>query len=61
MLPSQRRRAQRKVIFKRAEKYAKEYQQAEKDQIRLHREARKHNNYYVPDQPKLAFVIRIRG
>jgi len=39
----------------------KEYRQKEKDQIRLDRMARRAGNYYVPEQPKLAFVIRIRG
>ena len=29
--------------------------------IRLRREARKEGNYYVPADPKLAFVMRIRG
>merc|ERR1711992_477813 len=33
----------------------------ERDQIRLARQAKKHGNFYVPPQPKLAFVIRIRG
>ena len=28
---------------------------------RLRREARKEGNYYVPADPKLAFVMRIRG
>ena len=28
---------------------------------RLRREARKEGNYYVPGDPKLAFVMRIRG
>merc|ERR1719183_1399489 len=48
-------------IFKRAEKFAKEYQDQERDDIRLRREARKEVNYYVPGDPKLAFVMRIRG
>merc|ERR1712130_593480 len=30
-------------------------------EIRLRREARKEGNYYVPGDPKLAFVMRIRG
>ncbi len=47
--------------FKRAEKYIKEYRIKEREDIRLHREARKHNNFYVPAEPKLAFVVRIRG
>merc|ERR1711990_736861 len=46
---------------KRAEKFAKEYQDKERDEIRLRREARKEGNYYVPGDPKLAFVMRIRG
>ena len=48
-------------MFKRAEKYIKEYRVKERDEIRLNREARKHNNFYLTPQPKLAFVIRIRG
>merc|ERR1712020_730474 len=55
------RKAKRADIFKRAEKYAKEYQDQERDEIRLRREARKEGNYYVPADPKLAFVMRIRG
>merc|ERR1712128_52424 len=51
----------RVTIFKRAEKYAKEYQDQERDEIRLRRDARKEGNYYVPADPKLAFVMRIRG
>merc|ERR1712179_881576 len=39
----------------------KEYQDKELDEIRLRREARKDGNYYVPSDPKLAFVLRIRG
>lgn len=48
-------------MFKRAEEYVREYKRRERETIRLSREARKHSNYYVPPQPKLAFVIRIRG
>merc|ERR1712039_175569 len=55
------RKAKRAEIFKRAEKFAKEYQDQERDEIRLRREARKEGNYYVPGDPKLAFVMRIRG
>ncbi|KAI8773450.1 60S ribosomal protein L7 [Biomphalaria glabrata] len=53
--------AKKKVIFKRAEKYVKEYRAKERDEIRLARLARQHGNFYVPAEPKLAFVIRIRG
>ncbi|KAK6009095.1 ribosomal protein L30p/L7e [Ostertagia ostertagi] len=48
-------------IFKRAEKYVAEYRQAQRDQLRLKRDAEKNGDFYVPDQPKLAFVVRIRG
>jgi len=39
----------------------KEYRQQEKDEIRMKRMGRKHANFYVPAEAKLAFVIRIRG
>merc|ERR1712193_563471 len=51
----------RKLAFSRAEKYAREYRIAERDEIRLQRQAKKHGNFYVPAEPKLAFVVRIRG
>lgn len=51
----------RGVIFKRAESYVKEYRDNEREQIRLARAARQQGNFYVPDEPKLAFVIRIKG
>merc|ERR1711951_204532 len=49
------------VIFKCAEKYVREYKARENDLLRLKRQARKMGNYYVEPEPKLAFVIRIRG
>jgi len=55
------RRTKRVEIFKRAEKYVKEYRSVEQDNLRLRREARKNDGYYVPSEPKLAFVMRIRG
>merc|ERR1712173_333450 len=55
------RKQKRVDIFKRAEKYVKEYQNRERDELRLTREAKKEGNYYVPAEPKLAFVMRIRG
>jgi len=51
----------RRVIFKKAEKYAKEYRAKERDEIRLRRMAKRDGNFYVPAEAKLAFVIRIRG
>nr|CAB3265730.1 60S ribosomal protein L7-like [Phallusia mammillata] len=61
ILNKKRQQEKRKLYFKRAEQYIKEYRLKERDGIRLARQARKHKNYYVPDQPTLAFVIRIRG
>uniref|UniRef100_F6Y7E9 Large ribosomal subunit protein uL30 n=2 Tax=Ciona intestinalis TaxID=7719 RepID=F6Y7E9_CIOIN len=61
ILNKKKNKEKRKIIFKRAEQYVKEYRIKERDGIRLARQARTHNNYYVPDEPKLAFVIRIRG
>jgi large subunit ribosomal protein L7e len=55
------RKQKRVEVFKRAEKYVKEYQTRERDELRLNREAKKVGNYYVPSEPKLAFVMRIRG
>jgi large subunit ribosomal protein L7e len=55
------RQAARKVIFKRADEYVKEYLDREKEEIRLRREARKTGDYYVAAQPKVYFVVRIKG
>merc|ERR1719209_1317787 len=51
----------RKIIFKRAEAYVKEYRAKERDEIRFKRVAKRDGNFYVPAQARLAFVIRIRG
>merc|ERR1719283_233434 len=51
----------RRAIFKKAQKYAKEYRAKERDEIRLRRMAKRDGNFYVPAEAKLAFVIRIRG
>ncbi|MCO5583906.1 hypothetical protein L7F22_037823 [Adiantum nelumboides] len=53
--------ANRKVIFKRAEQYVKQYRQQEADLIRLKREAKLKGGFYVDPEAKLLFVIRIRG
>merc|ERR1711923_89307 len=55
------KRKKRVDIFKRAEKYVKEYRDRERDELRLTREAKKAGNFYVAAEPKLAFVMRIRG
>jgi len=54
-------RATRKVIFKRAEKYIKEYRGMERSLIRFRRQARASGNFYVEPEAKLALVVRIRG
>ena len=58
---AQAAKAKRKVIFKRAESYVKEYLSKEREEIRLKRAARTSGDFYVPAQPKVLFVIRIRG
>lgn len=57
----QTNKEKRGVIFKRAEKYVKEYRDAERERIRLHRVAKKEDSAYVPPEAKLIFVVRIRG
>ena len=54
-------KSNRKVIFKRAEQYVKEYRRQRADETRLRRLAKKSGSFYVPAEPKLLFVIRIRG
>merc|ERR1712173_279220 len=39
----------------------KEYRTKELDELRLKRDAKKGGDFYVPAEPKLAFVMRIRG
>ncbi|KAI5863046.1 60S ribosomal protein L7 [Durotheca rogersii] len=61
---AQRKKAnkeKRAVIFKRAEKYVKEYRDAERETIRLKRLAKRDGSFYVPAEEKLIFVIRIKG
>lgn len=53
--------ATKEKTFKRAEKYAAEYVTAERDAIRLRREAKAASSIYVPAESKLVFVVRIRG
>jgi len=51
----------RRIVFKRAEQYTKEYRAKERDEVRLRRMAKRDGNFYVPAEAKLAFVVRIRG
>jgi 60S ribosomal protein uL30 len=50
-----------KEIVKRAAQYVSEYKSIENDKIRLRREAKLANSFYVPAEAKIAFVVRIRG
>jgi len=51
----------RRVIFKRAETYVREYKRQERLLIRARRQAKQGGNFYADPEPKFAFVIRIRG
>lgn len=51
----------RRIIYKRAEQYVKEYRMMERNKIRLRRMAKNTGTFYVEPEPKLALVIRIRG
>jgi len=55
------RKAKRAVIFKRAEQYVNEYKKSEREEIRLRRAAKASGDFYVPAQPKVYFVMRIKG
>jgi len=61
LVAKKKSRDKRRIIFRRAESYVKKYRQQQNDKLRLARQARKHGNYYVEEQAKFAFVIRIRG
>ncbi|KAI4564780.1 hypothetical protein MJG53_015792 [Ovis ammon polii x Ovis aries] len=54
-------KAKRKLIYEKAKHSHKEYRQMYRTEIRMARMARKAGNFYVPMEPKLAFVTRIRG
>jgi len=53
--------ASKKEAFKRAEKYIAEYRDQEKSLVTLKRAARTAGTYYVEPEPKLLFVMRLRG
>jgi len=54
-------KATRKTIFKRAEKYVKEYRSAERALVAARRQAKSAGNIYAEPEAKVAFVVRIRG
>lgn len=51
----------RQQNLKRAETYAKKYLANEREVIEQYRTAKKEGKIVVPAEPKLAFVMRIRG
>merc|ERR1712087_186199 len=55
------RKQKRNDIFKRAEKYVKEYRQQERELIRARRTAKNYGNFFREPEARLAVVIRIRG
>jgi len=55
------RAAARKLAAANAEKYFNEYQKADADLIKAKRDAKAAGSFYVEGEPKIAFIIRIRG
>jgi len=53
--------ADKKISFVNAEKYAAEYAATEAEAIANRRAAKKNGGFFVPAEPKVALVIRIRG
>jgi len=51
----------RAEAFKRAEQYVKEYRAQERSLIHFRRQARNNGNFFIEPEPKLVFVIRVRG
>jgi len=58
---SEKKRADKAIFVANAEKYAAEYAAAEKAAIDNRRKAKASGGFYVPAEPKLVLVIRIRG
>lgn len=55
------RQKKKAEIIAKSEKWYKEYLEERKKVIAAKREAKLAGNYYVPAEPKVAFVVRIRG
>merc|ERR1739848_452091 len=51
----------RREYVTKARKYAAEYAKEKSSILAQKRAAKKNGNFYVPDEPRLAMVIRIRG
>jgi 60S ribosomal protein uL30 len=55
------RQKERRVIFKRAESYAKRYRAQDRAHVKLRRLAKNGGNFFREPEPKIAIVVRIRG
>merc|ERR1719197_422866 len=55
------RTAARKTAYANAEKYYNEYNTADAALVKAKRDAKAAGNFFVEGQPKVAFVIRIKG
>lgn len=53
--------ADAKKFAANAEKYQQEYEKSEQEQVTNRRSAKAKGGFYVPPEPKVALVIRIRG
>lgn len=56
-----KRKVNRKEIFKRAEKYVKEYRDQERSDIRMKRQAKNQGGLFIESEAKVLLVVRIRG
>lgn len=45
----------------RAARYQRQYKREREKRIRMHMKAEKKHNFYVPPEPRLAWVMRLRG
>lgn len=54
-------KALKKLAFAQAKKYAKEYRAAKNNDLRMKRQAQKTGQYFVPQEAKVYFVVRILG
>ena len=51
----------RKVAAANAEKYYNEYTKADADLVAAKRDAKKNGSFFVEAEPKVAFIVRIKG
>ncbi|KRX08932.1 Ribosomal protein L30, ferredoxin-like fold domain [Pseudocohnilembus persalinus] len=57
----QKNKARKQEYIERAEKYQQEYLKQEQQEVENKRTARHGNQFYIPAQPKVALIVRIRG